>query len=116
MWRWRAAIKRAVFAGVLLGAGSKPQFGERDLAGEREPYVVNADGTGSSAGYRKINRALRGLGIWATAGRDTVWGEGWDEGRFEREFDGLPLPDLPPGEPPEVRIPLRSSAIAAVPQ
>ncbi len=109
--RWRAAIKRAVIAGVELGVGGKPQFGERDLAG---PWIVNADGTPSSAGYRAINRLLRRAGIWTTAGRDTVFARGWNLDRFEREFDAAPLPHLPEGEPPEVRIPLRSSAAAAI--
>lgn len=114
--RWRSALKRAVFAGIDLGQqdGGRPRFGERQLAGRVEPAVVNPDGSPSSAGYRKLNQVLRAMAIWATAGRDTVFAPGWDAARFEREFDHIPLPQLPDGEPPEVRIPLRSSAISAV--
>jgi hypothetical protein len=113
--RWRAAIQRAVVVGIELGQGGKPKFGERDLAGERGAWIVNADGTPSSAGYRDINRTLRRAGVWTTAGRDTAFARGLDAGRFEREFDQLPLPELPEGEPPDVRVPVRSSAVTAIP-
>jgi len=116
-WRWRAAIKKTVFCGIAMGAEKgSPQFGERDLAG-RDPekcWVVNADGTPSSSGYRKINRVLRVLGIWITAGKETTFAPDWTPERFEREFDHLPLPELPEGEPPMVKIPERSSAVSAV--
>lgn len=116
-WRWRAALKRAVYCGIELGRHERrPRFGERDLAGAEvgQAWVVNPDGTPSSAGYRKLNKVLRRAGVWTTSGRDTTWGPGWDEERFERDFDATPLLELPEGEPPEVRIPHRSSAVAAV--
>lgn len=114
---WRAAIKRAVFAGIQMGGEGKPQFGERDLAGddERNRWVVNGDGTPNSAGYRRINAILRHMTIWATAGRDTVFAEGWDAEIFEREFEAAPLPpDLIQGRPPIVRVPLRGAAVSAI--
>lgn len=114
-WRWRASIKRAVIAGVELGQGGKPRFGERDLAGERGAWIINQDGTPSSSGYRDINRVLRRMRIWGTAGRDTAFIDGWTAERFERKFDQLPLLDLPDGEPPDVRISIRSSSVTAVP-
>lgn len=116
-WRWRAAAKKVVFCGIAMGAEKgSPQFGERDLAGA-EPekcWVVNQDGTPSSAGYRKIAGLLRKMGVWIVSGRDTVFAPAWTPERFEREFDHLPLPALPAGEPPEVRTPDRSSAVSAV--
>lgn len=116
-WRWRAAIKKTVFCGIALGAESgAPQFGERDLAGDapEKRWVVNPDGKPSSTGYRKVNRILRQMGIWITSGKDTVFAPEWNAERFEREFDHLPLPDLPEGEPPVVKIPDRSSAVPAI--
>lgn len=116
-WRWRAAIKKTVYCGIALGAATgAPQFGERDLAGA-EPdkcWVVNADGKPSSTGYRKVAGLLRKMGIWTTSGRDTTFTPEWTATRFEREFDHLPLPELPEGEPPIVKIPDRSSAVPAV--
>lgn len=114
---WRAAIKRCVYAGIQMGGEGKPQFGERDLAGddERNRWIVNSDGTPNSAGYRRINHIVRSMKIWETAGRDTVFGEGMDAESWERVFDTRPLPsELIQGPPPHVRVPLRGSAIAAI--
>lgn len=118
-WRWRAALKRAVFAGIEKGLdqGTAPAFGERDLAGAKDPVIVDAVGKPSSAGYRAIRDVLVGAGIWvAMARKDTVFAPEWGAERFEREFDTAPLPNLPPGEPPEVLIPYRSSAAPQPPQ
>lgn len=114
--RWLSAIKRAVYAGIELGlaSGGKPRFGERDLAGERGVWIVNADGTPNSTGYRQINQILRRAGVWTTAGRDTAFAREWTAARFEQEIDLLHL-ELPEGEPPDVRIPPRSSPIPAIP-
>jgi hypothetical protein len=93
-WRWRVALKRAVYCGIELGRDrGRPQFGERDLAGLEpdQAWVANPDGTPSSAGYRKISKVVRRAGVWATSGRDTTWGPDWDEARFERDFDAISL-------------------------
>jgi len=116
-WRWRAAIKKTVFCGIAKTAEKgSPQFGERDLAG-REPescWVTGPDGRPSSTGYRQVAGILRKMGIWITSGRDTVFAPEWNAERFEREFDHLPLPELPAGEPPSVRIPPRDPAVTAI--
>lgn len=115
-WRWRSACKAAVYTGVALGErqNKTARFGERDLASAEHPYVVNADGSPSSAGYRDIQRLLVRAGVWVAVDRKgTGWARGWTLDRFETEFDQLALPDLPAGEPPEVRIVPRSSALPA---
>lgn len=107
--RWRSALKMVVAWGIELGArdNAAPQFGERDLAGRDMPIVVNADGTPSVAGYRRIKAVLHAWGVWQVAGRDTVWGVGWSTERFyqRHELDTLPLPAFLEGEPPQVRVP-----------
>lgn len=116
-WRWRSACKAAAHTGVALGEaqGKTPRFGERDLASAEQPYVVTADGQPSSAGYRDLQRLLVRAGVWVVVDRKgTSWARGWNLERFEREFDALPLLNLPDGEPPEVRIVPRSSALPAV--
>ncbi len=116
-WRWRSACKAAVYTGVALGEQQHKtaRFGERDLASAEHPYVVNADGSPSSAGYRDIQRLLVRAGVWVAVDRKgTGWARGWTLDRFEAEFDQLALPELPAGEPPEVRIVPRSSALPAV--
>lgn len=107
--RWRSAIKMVLLWGIELGEreNAGPQFGERDLTGRDEPIIVNADGTPSVSGYRRIKSVLHAWGVWQVAGRDTVWGVGWSTERFFKpgEIDSLPLPAYLEGEPPQVRVP-----------
>jgi hypothetical protein len=117
-WRWRSALECAVLAGIERGLAEgvpgKPKFGERDLAGRVDPVIVDAAGQGSSAGYRALRDVAVATGIWlALPRKDTVFAPGWDPDNFQHRLHTTPLLGLPAGEPPIVRIPLRSSAASA---
>lgn len=110
--KWRAALKRLVYAGVQLAhdTGEKNPFTEKALASDDSP-VVTHPGTDQpwSDGYRTLMDTLKRAGVmYAERGKAATWAKGWDFGRFEREFDLIPLPDLPEGPPPDVRITLRT--------
>jgi hypothetical protein len=103
---WRSALKRLVYAGIELGG-----FGERRLT-EDNPVVLNpVDHQPSSENCRLLLGMLIGMGVLvAPKGKETRWAPGWSAERFERDFDALPLPELPNKPIPEVRVPLRTPA------
>lgn len=114
--KWRAACKRLVYAGVQLArAGETKPFTEKALAIQNP--IVTHPGTdeGWSDGYRILMDILKSAGVmYAERGRAATWAKGWDLYRFEREFDLLPLPKLPDGPPPDVRVTLRTYELSGV--
>lgn len=114
----RTACKLLVYAAVQLGQdGEEYPFSERALV-IRNSVVTRPD-TGEPwvEGYRLVVGVLKSKSVGILAGKGgkaTNWSDGWSLERFEREFDMMPLPDVPESAIPDVRVTLRGSAVNAV--
>lgn len=116
--RWRAALWKLVQAGVQLGRDGEPNpFTERALAIEHPVVTHPGTDNGWSDGYRALMDILKGAKVmYAERGKAVSWAKGWDLERFVRDFPTLPLPNLPDGNPPDVRVTLRTYELPEIPE
>lgn len=110
---WRTACRKLIEQGVLMArSGVKHPFSETSLS----PFVSRPE-TGAVwvDGYRKLVNVLKDAGALSTAGARSAlgWGEGWNWETFDARWGTTPLPNLPEGNPPHVKIPIWSFAEAA---